>query len=379
MNIKKYVREVFDLFFLFVHNIYYRRCNISVEKYYKNNFEFVFTKKMCTQVDIEVKDLKSKKNILEESIFVNDFEYFKFSAKKDQRVVLTINLKRKWKRKTYKIYISNITNNKYFGNKIAHAMGEIGGLVYTNSYEAFLKQYKLGYRYFEVDLQLTKDKEIILFHDINDYHGSKWLEHDEVMELNNSYFESFKYDDKYSVLSILDLFNIAKEYTDVYFILDIKSRELQLSIRERILKEVYNSYSKSSRAYDDNFLSFLLKRFSAYKSDYFILNKLVDMTSDNSEVINRFIPQVNKLNIDSIYETYDFPLKLWRDSHATLDEDIKYSCLNGISNYSVNAEKISERTLALAKSFGVKLYIYNHNNNFTHDSHNNINVGYFVD
>ncbi len=48
---------------------------------------------------------------------------------------------------------------------IAHAGGEIIGMSYTNSREAFDHNYNKGFRYFEADFEWTSDGELVLIHD----------------------------------------------------------------------------------------------------------------------------------------------------------------------------------------------------------------------
>ncbi len=55
--------------------------------------------------------------------------------------------------------------------EIAHAGGEIHGLAYTNSLEALNFSYSRGFRYFEVDLNLTTDGQIVLLHDWDNMPG----------------------------------------------------------------------------------------------------------------------------------------------------------------------------------------------------------------
>lgn len=53
-----------------------------------------------------------------------------------------------------------VENTKY----IAHACGEINGLVYTNSKEALEQNYEKGYRVFEVDIMQTPERKLICWH-----------------------------------------------------------------------------------------------------------------------------------------------------------------------------------------------------------------------
>jgi glycerophosphoryl diester phosphodiesterase len=54
------------------------------------------------------------------------------------------------------------------GVLVAHALGGIGGYPYTNSLEAFECNYARGFRWFEVDLALTSDGELVCFHPGNE-------------------------------------------------------------------------------------------------------------------------------------------------------------------------------------------------------------------
>ena len=48
---------------------------------------------------------------------------------------------------------------------ISHAMGGIGGTNYSNCLEAFNENYAEGHRVFEVDIELTSDGRMVLWHD----------------------------------------------------------------------------------------------------------------------------------------------------------------------------------------------------------------------
>lgn len=53
---------------------------------------------------------------------------------------------------------------KFSSRYIAHALGEYNGIKYSNTKDAFENSYKMGFRFFEVDLTITPDDEIIAFH-----------------------------------------------------------------------------------------------------------------------------------------------------------------------------------------------------------------------
>ncbi len=139
---------------------------------------------------------------------------------------------------------------------IAHAMGGIDGLDYTNSREAFERNYQKGYRVFEVDLRQTSDGVLVGRHDWrkngrNSYGGKK-------IPTAGEYLSS-RIDGKYTPVSFEDVLLLAKEYPDVYFMTDTKQGNLQKAeetmklmadtaerlgltrvLRERFIIQIYN-------------------------------------------------------------------------------------------------------------------------------------------
>lgn len=127
---------------------------------------------------------------------------------------------------TEKFDYSWAENNPY----IAHAFGGILGDTYTNSYEAFLLNYQLGHRVFEVDFYITDDGKTVAAHD-NDY----WSKNatlpanlhtsgidDATKEFTYDNFMSSLWYDKYHPIDLDTLIQILKEYPDVYIVTDTK-------------------------------------------------------------------------------------------------------------------------------------------------------------
>ena len=105
------------------------------------------------------------------------------------------------------------------GAQVAHAFGEIDGVSYTNSREAFLSNYEKGFRIFEVDLVLLKDGSVFCAHD-----GSEWM-----YGLDNHFTETTAAElsgrpclGKYTALIGSDLLDLIDEYPDASFLLDAK-------------------------------------------------------------------------------------------------------------------------------------------------------------
>lgn len=114
---------------------------------------------------------------------------------------------------------------------IAHAMGGILGDNYTNSLEAFLFNYQLGHRVFEVDLDITDDGHIVLTHGANGWRERAILQTDSTPDApatpaNPDYtytnFMSSLWYGKYHPLDLDGLFKILQDYPDIYIMTDTK-------------------------------------------------------------------------------------------------------------------------------------------------------------
>ncbi|MDP2492207.1 glycerophosphodiester phosphodiesterase family protein [Vibrio splendidus] len=376
MTAKSSIRMILNYFSYSIHKLYFKGVSAKVEKFYRHECHIDFFISSCHEVYIQAMDTKTKLIVYERHIVLEQDINYTYTPQVGQRVVLDIEVRKGNRFKRYKTYITNITDEIIQDDTISHAMGAIHGLIYTNSFEAFLENYSLGYRYFEVDLQLTQDNEIVLFHDISSYDGSKWLTRD-VNNTTSNEFMKYRYDGKYKVLSALDLINIAKEYKDARFILDIKSVDFTFSLKTRLIKELYSSYSKITNSYSDNISEFLFDNIPKLKTGEVILGKFSQLIKSDDSLVNSFIPQVNMSNIGEVYDTCDYPIKIWRDSILPVSDDIEMMYLNGIVNYSLNAFKFKESQVDVMTELGVKVYLYNHK-----DCHLDVgdnNFGYFND
>lgn len=103
---------------------------------------------------------------------------------------------------------------------IAHALGGIDGVIYTNSKEAFLLNYELGKRWFEVDMHLTKDNDLVCFH--NNHEQKIGLVDKKVNQITTKAFLSHKYQGKYTLLTFEQLLELIKDKKDVFIITDTK-------------------------------------------------------------------------------------------------------------------------------------------------------------
>lgn len=118
------------------------------------------------------------------------------------------------------------TNHPY----VAHAFGGILGDSYTNSYEAFLLNYQLGHRVFEVDFSITDDGKTVAAHDPESWAQSTTPSPNSDINPPTLETDSFTYDnfmsslwfDKYHPVDLDTLFQILKDYPDIYIVTDTK-------------------------------------------------------------------------------------------------------------------------------------------------------------
>lgn len=139
---------------------------------------------------------------------------------------------------------------------VAHAFGGVLGNAYTNSYEAFLLNYQLGHRVFEVDFFITDDGRTVAAHD-----GEHWQSNATVRLNSDIYPEktdttSFTYDnfvsslwyDKYHTVTLDDLFKIMQEYPDIHIVTDTKYAD------ESSVRLQFNEFLTAARAIDESLL-----------------------------------------------------------------------------------------------------------------------------
>jgi glycerophosphoryl diester phosphodiesterase len=102
---------------------------------------------------------------------------------------------------------------------VAHALGAIDGRGYTNSLEAFQRNYGRGFRVFEADMVRLKDGTALVAHDglEANYGLSKPFTESTWADL-----AGHKYLGRYTILRSQDLVALLRQHTDAYFILDIK-------------------------------------------------------------------------------------------------------------------------------------------------------------
>ena len=136
---------------------------------------------------------------------------------------------------------------------IAHACGGIDGATYTNSREAFILNYELGQRVFEIDFNLSEDGVLIAAHDEN--HWRSLTGSDQPYTLEN--FNQLPLLGRYEPLTGSEVVELLAAYPDAYVVTDSKSttkEEVMLAfsqlvhcakqthpeVLERIIPQIYH-------------------------------------------------------------------------------------------------------------------------------------------
>lgn len=146
-----------------------------------------------------------------------------------------------------------VQNNPPF---IAHAMGGVDELTYTNSLEAFEHNYALGHRVFEVDFDLTETEHMLVAsHSTEDWREMTGL--DENAVFSREAFKQTPLYGKYTPLDYQDVIRLMVQYPDIYVVTDTKYQDyfsvllgfsqlvryadsVDPTVLDRIIPQIYN-------------------------------------------------------------------------------------------------------------------------------------------
>lgn len=152
-------------------------------------------------------------------------------------------------------------NNNYTRNQlasvvqseavIAHALGGINKIKYTNSLEALRKNFLDGKKIFEVDLQLTADLKAVPFHDFDA--ANKLNIKKPISDITEQEFLNATIDGKYTPINTKRLLLFLEAYTDTYLLVDAKGfgpdtfvrflqeiEQFDPALTERIIPQVHS-------------------------------------------------------------------------------------------------------------------------------------------
>lgn len=205
---------------------------------------------------------------------------------------------------------------------IAHALGGIDGYTYTNSLEALLQNYQKGHRVFEVDLILTEDGHLVARHDWTkeiSFHLDQKIPKERLGNpLTLKEFKTHRINQKYTPLTIEDIFNIMIKYPDIYIVTDTKetnenlikkqfrvlvenANKIDSSVLDRVVPQIYNQEMLGYIEEIYNFKSIIYTLYQSPDTDDEVINFIKQ--HDNIDVITMPVRRSNEEFISKIYDS----------------------------------------------------------------------------
>lgn len=218
---------------------------------------------------------------------------------------------------------------------VLHAMGEIDGLPYSNSKEAFEKHYSNGQRIFETDFCLTADDRMVARHDW----GEGWQDGiDEEHIPTESIFLSKPIYGKYTPLSLEDVIRLMQQYPDAYIVSDTKDEQADLARKEIGI----------------------------------IVQTAKEMQAE--EVLDRFVVQIYSPTMyESIKDLHHFPnyiftlYMIWTKDEGEFTSYCRFCNANGIKTIAMWDYRLRDNPhlAEIAKEYGVEIYVHTVNDQTT--------------
>ncbi|MCK8489228.1 glycerophosphodiester phosphodiesterase [Paenibacillus sp. MBLB2552] len=218
---------------------------------------------------------------------------------------------------------------------VAHAMGGIEGLTYTNSYDAFVANYEKGFRVFEVDLLLSSDGKLVARHEWGEGFTKQLGEQDKLAAdrqgavLTHAEFKAAKIQDIYEPLDWIDVLELMEQYPDAYIVTDTKqstSEEIQRIFKqivdeamtknpellERIVPQIYNRamWEPVERIYPFDSVIFTL--YQTHETDEEVVafaeeKELAAITMSDTRANAGLIQELNRIGVSSYIHTINDP------------------------------------------------------------------------
>jgi glycerophosphoryl diester phosphodiesterase len=194
---------------------------------------------------------------------------------------------------------------------IAHALGAIGGVLYTNSVEAFAASYAKGFRVFEVDLARTRDGHIVAMHDWR----ASWSAVPRLAD-----FKAHRIGGRFTPATLGDVLGMLRAHPDAYLVLDFKGEVSEL-----------------------------------------LPTIVAEAVAMDSSLPARIIPQVSNLEeVKIALQAYHFPseiLTLYR-SDASDAQVVALVAHTGIRVVTMSTRRFTPGLVAQLDSLGAKVYVH---------------------
>lgn len=203
---------------------------------------------------------------------------------------------------------------------IAHALGGVDGISYTNSKDAFEYSIERGYRYLEADFCTTSDGHLVLRHDWG-LEVPMGFEAGYVPTLEE--FTGNNICGKYTSLSALDLLALMDKHKDVYIITDSKDGAYDAVVEHF----TYLVETAKENGYEDLLDRFIVQIYNddmlhAVESVYSFENYIYTLYQRGSEEIDQLIDFCRRNEIE-VVTAFDF----WWYERPEFKEKMKNSGL----------------------------------------------------
>ena len=246
---------------------------------------------------------------------------------------LTIESKRDF------IYIDNYGQSYNYDwtedhNYIMHGLGRIGEHNRSNTLDAFLENYALGDRVFEIDLYLTSDDKLAAMHDWGEGNMSRLfgdqLDESQIGQaLSSEEFLSLKAYGEYQTMLFPDVVELMQQYPDFYLVIDTKVNKADIakkqyqiiydtimetdpSLLSRIIPQVYSEamYNAINEITHWNSMIYTLYRLPVNFNDSYVLNfaykeGIKIITVDKKKQSPLLIKEFMERGIDVYMNTYN--------------------------------------------------------------------------
>ncbi|MBQ4899941.1 glycerophosphodiester phosphodiesterase [Paenibacillus sp. Marseille-P2973] len=213
---------------------------------------------------------------------------------------------------------------------VAHAMGGIEGLTYSNSFEAFEANYAKGTRVFEADLLLSKDDELIARHEWGESF-TKMMGQEKVMDPGThaavwtfEEFKNAKIMGKYEPLSWDDILDLMEQHPDMYLVTDTK--QIEPEEIDRIFTKIVESAKQKDPA-----------------------------------LLERIVPQIYYQSMwDAIEDIYPFESVIFTlyQTHDSDDEVVRFAKEKGLAAITMSETRANENLVSALNKIGVPSYVH---------------------
>ena len=251
---------------------------------------------------------------------------------------------------------------------IAHALGAVDGVTYTNSEAAFRASMESGFRVLEADLSVCADGKIVLYHHKKPEHESEvgWRDR-KAHQLSWATLSNKRYMDRYPVLDIEGFVELVREYPDIKVVLDIKSVNKSRVLFARkdseigLLNSLLVRYHEKRKTDFGPLASWVLRLFgwsstSRMNPHREIVEKLVSIA--DKALLRRLIPQVGKDSVRQIEAVHHFPLKIWKPSGESIETAFMLARENECRYISLRESSVSGREIELGRQHDVKILVW---------------------